>query len=149
MSDYHPVVSVSETIEASPSQVWDAATHKTGVMFMGADVKTDWREGHPITFKGEWKGKTFDDKGEVKTFEQEKKLAFTHFSSLSGKADSPQNYNLVSIELHPNGTQTGVTLTQSMHRGAEEPSSETVAEFEKNWRMMLSKLKDEAEHPTS
>ena len=148
MGDFHPVVSVSETIDASPSRVWDAATHKTGVMFMGADVKTDWHEGHPITFKGEWKGKTFEDKGEVKTFDQEKKLAFTHFSPSSGKADSLQNYNLVSIELHPKGAQTDVTLTQSMHREAEEPSSDTVAEFEKNWRMMLSKLKNEAERAT-
>lgn len=97
MGDFHPLVTVSETIDASPSRVWDTATHKTGVMFMGADVKTDWHEGHSITFKGEWKGKTFEDKGNVETFEEPKRLAFTHFSPASGKADLPENYNLVSI----------------------------------------------------
>ena len=145
MGDYHPVASVKETIDASPSQVWDTATHKTGVMFMGADVKTDWHEGHPITFKGEWKGKTFEDKGQVEIFDKEKRLAFTHFSPTSGKTDRPENYNLVTIELQPRGPRTDVTLTQSIHRQAEEPDPGTVAEFEKNWRIMLSKLKDEAE----
>ena len=145
MGDFHPVVSVSETINATPSRVWDVATHKTGVMFMGSDVKTDWHEGHSIKFNGEWKGKLFEDRGEVETFEREKRLAFTHFSPSSGQADRPENYNLVSIELHPKGAQTDVTLTQSIHRDAQEPSPDTAAEFEKNWRMMLSRLKDEAE----
>ena len=148
MGDFHPVVSVSETIDASPSRVWDVATHNTGVMFMGSDVKTDWQEGHSITFKGEWNGKAFEDKGKVKTFERQKKLAFTHFSPSTGKADRPENYNLVSIELNPKGQQTDVSLTQSIHWQAEAPSPDAAAEFEKNWRMMLAKLKDEAERPT-
>jgi len=145
MDDFQPLVSVSETIDASPSQVWEIATRKTGVMFMGADVKTNWQEGHSIIFKGEWKGKAFEDKGEVETFDIEKKLAFTHFSPMSGKRDSPENYNLVSIELRPNGSQTDVRLTQSIHEQADEPSRETVAEFKKNWEMMLAKLKEETE----
>lgn len=146
MGNFRPLVTVSEEIAASPSKVWDIATHKTGVMFMGADVTTDWHEGHPITFNGEWKGKAFEDKGTVDTFDKEKKLAFTHFSPASGKADQPENYNLVSIELHPEGTRTSVRLTQSIHPDADKPSAETVAEYEKNWKMMLAKLRDEAEH---
>lgn len=145
MRGYRPLVSVSETVDASPAKVWETATHRTGVMFMGADVKTDWHEGHSIRFKGEWKGKTFEDKGKVETFDAGKQLAFTHFSPASGKEDSPENYNLVSIELKPNGARTDVTLTQSIHERAEEPNAQTVAEFEKNWQLMLAKLKDEAE----
>lgn len=145
MGDYHPVVSVSETVDASPSEVWDTVTRKTGVMFMGTDVRTDWQEGHAITFKGEWKGKAFEDRGKVAVFDKGKEVAFTHFSPMSGKEDSPENYNLVSIELQPKGAATGVTLTQSIHRQADEPSDEAVAEFEKNWKLMLAKLKNEAE----
>lgn len=145
MGAFSPLIRVSEIVDASPSQVWQAATQKTGLMFMGADVQTDWREGHPITFKGEWKGKPFEDKGQVETFEEERKLAFTHFSPMSGKPDSPENYNLVSIELEPKGEQTDVTLTQAIHDEADRPPQETITEFEKNWRMMLGKLKAEAE----
>ena len=83
MSDYRPVVSVEETIDAAPSKVWETATKKTGVMFMGADVETDWKEGHPITFKGKWQGKSFEDKGKVETVEEGRRLAFTHFSPAS------------------------------------------------------------------
>lgn len=145
MSNYRPVVSVEQTIEAPPPKVWETATRKTGVMFMGADVETDWHEGHSITFKGEWKGKRFEDKGRVETVEEGRRLAFTHFSPASGKKDVPENYNLVSIELRPRGTGTDVTLTQSRHEEAAEPDPETLAEFEKNWKMMLAKLKEAAE----
>jgi uncharacterized protein YndB with AHSA1/START domain len=143
--DFKPLIAVNEMIDATPSSVWDAATHKTGVMFMGADVKTDWHEGHAITFSGEWKGKPYQDKGEVQTFERDKKLAFTHFSQSSGKQDIPENYNLVSIELEPKGEQTSVRLTQSINDKAEKPDVATVAEFEKNWRMMLGNLKKAVE----
>jgi len=145
LSEFTPLIRVSEIVHASPTSVWQTATQKTGLMFMGADVKTDWQEGHPITFKGEWKGKPFEDKGEVETFDEGKKLAFTHFSATAGKPDRPENYNLVSIELEPKGDQTDVTLVQSIHENAEKPSREMIAEFEKNWRMMLGKLKQEAE----
>lgn len=145
MDDFRPLVRVSEIVDAPAAQVWRSATQKTGLMFMGADVKTDWQVGHPITFKGEWKGKPFEDKGKVETFDEERRLAFTHFSPMSGKPDRPENYNLVSIEMAPNGSQTDVTLTQSIHLGADKPPQEAVAEFEKNWRMMLGKLKAAAE----
>ena len=82
MGDFKSLICVSEIVDASPSKVWRTATERTGLMFMGADVRTDWKEGHPISFKGEWKGKPFEDKGEVETFEPERKLAFTHFSPI-------------------------------------------------------------------
>ena len=147
MSDFEPLISIDDVIEANTSDVWDAVTHKTGVMFMGADVKTDRHEGHGITFSGEWKGKRFEDKGEVQTFDPGKRLAFTHFSPSTGKQDSPENYNLVSIELEPQGQQTRVRLTQSINDKADRPDDATVAEFEKNWKMMLSNLKKEVEQP--
>ena len=78
---------------------------------------------------------------------REKRLAFTHFSQSSGKADAPENYNLVSIELEPKGEQTCVRLTQSIDERADRPDESTVAEFEKNWRMMLGNLKKEIEQP--
>ena len=145
MRDFTPLVTVDQVINAKPSEVWDVATRKTGVMFMGADVKTDWHEGHEITFSGEWNGKRFEDKGEVQTFDRDRRLAFTHFSPASGKQDEPENYNLVSIELEPQGERTCVRLTQSINDKAQQPDDATTAEFEKNWRMMLVNLKKEAE----
>jgi hypothetical protein len=33
--------------------------------YLGAEVQTDWQVGSPITFKGEWEGKSYEDKGEI------------------------------------------------------------------------------------
>ena len=32
-------------------------------MFFAADVESDWKIGSPIRFKGEFKGKPYEDKG--------------------------------------------------------------------------------------
>ena len=54
-------------IEASPSEVWGSLTDPEAIKqyFLGADVETDWRVGSPITFRGEWQGKSYEDKGEI------------------------------------------------------------------------------------
>jgi uncharacterized protein YndB with AHSA1/START domain len=146
MPAFKPVVTVEKRIRASAREVWDVLTHKSGVMFMGAEVNTDWNEGHPITFSGNWKGKPYCDKGVVQTFERNRELAFTHFSPLSGKPDVPENYNLVSITLEiEDDSSTKLKLTQSIADNAAEPSPDTLAEFEKNWEAMVEKLKQECE----
>src|SRR4051794_25104358 len=101
MQRFEPVVEVKTLIEAPAEKVWETVTHDTGVMFMGAKVDTDWVEGHPITFAGEWKGKKYEDHGEIQRVDREKRVSFTHFSGMSGKEDRPENYNLVTLELTP------------------------------------------------
>src|SRR3989442_10144144 len=48
--------------------------------YLGAEVETDWQVGSPITFKGDWEGKPYEDKGEILVFEPERKLAYSHRS---------------------------------------------------------------------
>ena len=45
-------------------------------------------------------------------FEPEKRLVSTHWSPLSGVADSPENYHTVAYELSAQDGDTVVTLTQ-------------------------------------
>ena len=56
---------VSELMESNPAEVWDALTdpEKIRQYYLGADVTTDWKVGSPITWRGEWEGKTYSDKG--------------------------------------------------------------------------------------
>jgi uncharacterized protein YndB with AHSA1/START domain len=126
---------------ASATDVWEAATHWTGVMFMGSKVSTNWHAGHSITLKG----KQYKDRGKVATFQRNKLLEFTYYSPLSGKADEPDNYNLVSISLQSTDGGTQVTITQSLAANAEPPDDETLKEFEKNWQAMLENLRSAAE----
>ena len=138
---------VSTTIDAPPAKVW--ATLMTPAafkqFFFGSDVATDWKVGSPITFSGEWKGKPYQDKGVVKTADVGKRLAFTHWSPLSGLEDTPENYHLVSFDLAPSGAGTAVVLTQ-VNQSDEEPlTAEHRAEYDKNWAMVLAGLKKATE----
>ena len=133
---------VSTTIAAPPAEIWAALTTPATIKryFFGADVKSDWEAGSPITFSGEFDGKPYKDKGEILEVEPEKRLAYTHFSDASGKPDKPENYHHVTYELEPAGDQTRVSIIQD---GAE--SEEAKAASEKNWRAVLDGLKEVVE----
>ena len=121
----------SRTIPASTDRVWETLTSREGMKayMMGADVETDWQVGHPITMQGEFKGKSFKDTGEVRSFEPGKKLAYTHRSG-----GDPAAEHLVTFELKPQGDATEVVVTQDGGDAAHR------AEYEKSWAMMLEGL---------
>ena len=137
-------------IRASRADVWRALTDPNEIKryFMGdADVHTDWKVGSPITFRGEWNGQTFEDKGEIVTFEPEREIAYSHFSPMTGKPDEPENYHLVDITLGGDDGSTTVTLEQSnLTGGVTEEDEQNRAAFEQNWQDMLDKLKSTTEH---
>ena len=122
---------VSRTIPAGPGKVWETLTSREGMKayMMGADVATDWSVGSAITMQGEFKGKTFKDTGEVRSFEPGRKLSYTHRSG-----GDPAKEHLVTFELKPQGEFTEVVVTQD-GGGAEQR-----AEYEKTWAMMLEGL---------
>lgn len=134
---------VETTISAPPPGVWKALMTPSSFkqFFFGSDVHTDWKVGSPITFRGEWKGKPYEDKGVVKTVDENRRLAFTHWSPLSGMADVPENYHIVSFDLSPAGNGTKVVLTQVNQNDAEPLTAENRAEYDKNWTMVLEGLK--------
>lgn len=135
---------VSREIRATPKDVWKALTTPALLKryFMGADVESDFKVGSPITFRGEFKGRAYQDKGEIKVATPDKRLEFSHFSPLTGLPDKPENYHLVSIVLSARDGATTVTLTQSNLQGGPKPSDAKMrAEYEKNWAGVLAGLK--------
>src|SRR5471032_2610812 len=40
-------------------------------------------------------------------------LSFSHWSAMSGQADAPENYHIVTVNLAPEGKETKVILTQA------------------------------------
>jgi uncharacterized protein YndB with AHSA1/START domain len=114
-----PTAQVSKIVGATPAEVWTALTTPTLLKgyFMGADVESDFKVGSPIKFRGNFKGKPYEDKGEIKTAAPQKRLEFSHFSPLSGQPDAPENYHVVSFDLEPSQGATKVTLTQSNLEG--------------------------------
>ena len=134
---------VRTVVKAPQSAVWKALTTPNTLkqFFFGSDVSTDWRVGSPITFSGNWKGKPYTDEGSIQTFDREKRLAFTHWSPLSGMEDRPENYHIVSFDLRPANEGTEVTLTQTNQNDAEPLTPENRQEYAKNWTMVLDGLK--------
>ena len=138
MSDDFTAVA-STSISAPAEVVWDAFLNPEAVqLFMfGARVTSDWHEGHPIKWSGTWKGKRYEDKGTVLRVKPLRLLQFSHFSTLSGKPDRPENYHIVTIELTAQDHHTDVKITQERN-----DSRETKVRSEENWNAMLSSLKN-------
>jgi uncharacterized protein YndB with AHSA1/START domain len=132
----------STTIDTPVANVWRAlVTPETIKRYMfGATVVSDWKEGSPITWKGEWKGKLYEDRGEIVRFDPGRTLRYTHWSPLSGVPDAPENRHTVTIELEGHGAHTVVSLSQDGNRTAEER-----AHSEETWKQMLAGLKKVAE----
>jgi uncharacterized protein YndB with AHSA1/START domain len=126
------------TIHAPASKVWDAITKPDLIKqyLFGTDVISEWKVGSPIIYKGEWQGKSFEDKGKILKLEPEKLLMSTHWSPLSGVPDSPENHHTVTYTLNGTGDSTEVTITQDNNANAEEK-----AHSEQNWRTVLEGMK--------
>src|ERR687897_2681922 len=88
----------SITIDAPASKVWEALTTPDLIRrwFFGVDTETDWAEGSPIVHRGEYKGRPYEDKGTILKVDPGLLLVHTHWSPVSGLADSPENYQEVS-----------------------------------------------------
>jgi uncharacterized protein YndB with AHSA1/START domain len=136
------VANAQIAIDAPPAEVWKALTEPRAIKqyMFGADVKSQWKVGSDITWSGEMKGKPYKDKGKILAFERERKPAYSHFSPLAGKPDKPENYHDVTIRLDGDDDRTKVTLSQDNNADARAK-----AESEKNWKAMLSGLKDYVE----
>jgi uncharacterized protein YndB with AHSA1/START domain len=131
------------TIDAHRDVVWRALTDPAMVkQYMhGTNMETDWQVGSPITWKGEWQGKPYEDKGTIVAVEPRKLLKVTHWSPMGGSEDKPENYHTVTYALVENGHETLLTLEQDNNPSQE--AADTMAE--KNWGPVLEGLKAAAE----
>jgi uncharacterized protein YndB with AHSA1/START domain len=133
------VATAEVRIHAPRGKVWEALTKPDLIKqyLFGTDVTTDWQVGSPITYRGEWKGKAYEDKGRVVRVEPETLLVSTFWSSLSGLPDVPENYKTVTYALADEGGATRVSLTQDNNASREEADHSR-----RNWEMVLGTLKE-------
>ena len=126
------------TINAPASEVWQALIdpEKVKQYLFGTQVTTDWQVGSPITYRGTWQGKVYEDKGKVIQNEAEKLLVSTFWSSLSGKPDRPENYNTIRFELSKLYDATRLTITQDNNASQEEADHSS-----QNWSTVLQEIK--------
>ena len=66
-------------VHAPAAKVWEALTNPAMIKqyLFGTEAISDWKVGSPITYKGEWQGKQYEDKGTIVELEPEKRLVST------------------------------------------------------------------------
>ena len=62
-----PTAEVTTEIRATPDEIWKALTTPSLLkkFFMGSDIESDFKVGSPIGFRGVFKGREYEDKGEI------------------------------------------------------------------------------------
>ena len=136
------VASADIEIAASPEQVWRGLTDPDLIeqYMFGSRVETDWQPGSPISWKGSYEGRPYEDRGEIVEVVDNERLTMTHFSPLSGQPDEPGNYHTLTYMIVGNADGTRLTLSQDNNATQDE------AEHSRdNWQTMLSGLKNVVE----
>jgi uncharacterized protein YndB with AHSA1/START domain len=126
-------------IAVSPMLVWRALTDRETIKkyFFGTEAISDWQQGSSLVFRGEWEGKSYEDKGKIHMAIPGKLLVYDYWSGFSGLEDIPENYSLVSYTLDKSGDGTRITLTQKGFAGEEAQ-----AHADGGWTMVLKNLKE-------
>ena len=130
-------LSESIGINAPASKVWDALTNPEliKVYFFGTECITDWKKGSPISFKGTYEGKAYEDKGNILDIEAEKFILYNYWSSFT--EDIPANYSVIKYELLPDRDKTQFTVIQEGFKTKEAHDHSTA-----NWRYIMESLKN-------
>jgi uncharacterized protein YndB with AHSA1/START domain len=125
-------------IRASTARVWDALTNPEVIKqyLFGTQASADWRVGGTITYRGEWEGKPYEDRGTILAIEPESLLKTTYWSSFSGVEDRPENYNTITYDLEGDGEHTTLSIRQENNR-----NKESAEHSEANWQSVLKTLK--------
>jgi uncharacterized protein YndB with AHSA1/START domain len=132
--------SASIEIKAPARRVWRALTTPDLIQrwFFGVRTETDWRPGSPIVHRGELQGRPYEDKGTILRVEPDELLVHTHWSSMSGTPDAPENYQEVEWALREHDDET-TELTVSE---TNVPSEQAKQMSEQGWEASLRALKD-------
>ena len=61
------IATATVTIDAPRARVWQALVTPSEIKqyMFGTTVSSDWKRDSSITWKGEWKGKAYEDKGKI------------------------------------------------------------------------------------
>jgi uncharacterized protein YndB with AHSA1/START domain len=125
---------VTAVLQAPINRVWQALIDPDEIAkyMMGTQVTSDWKEGSVIHWKGEWKGRVFEDTGTVLEVREPELMKYSHRS----KADSNDHEHVVTIEVKEVAGVSHLRLTQGNNSTAEEKEQAV-----DNWTLMLDGLK--------
>ncbi len=126
------------TINTSAERVWDALTNPKLIKqyMFGTNAISDWKKGSSVVYRGEWEGKSYEDKGTILEVDEPHKMVMSYFSPMSGAADVPENYMTITyiVEERDGATTLRITQDNSKDQASADKSSS-------NWTMILNTIK--------
>jgi uncharacterized protein YndB with AHSA1/START domain len=138
--------STAVTINASPAEVWSALTVPErmtkwmGDPEMALEVHSSWGIETPILIRGFHHTK-FENKGIVLKYEKERRLSYSHLSSVSRLPDKQENYSILEFLLTPIENHTLLSLT------IENFPTETIRKhLEFYWKTTMLTIKENVEN---
>jgi len=131
------VITYETTINASLEKVWEALTNPDIVKkyFFGSELESTYEVGTPIYFRGDWEGKSYEDKGIIKEYTANKSLTYSYLSNWSELPDEEDNYLMVRYEISPAPIGTKLLITQSNY------DAEKAAHSLQNWEGIIGEMK--------
>ena len=125
-------------INASPSRIWEAMIRPeiAKEYFFGAEILTDWKKGSPITFKGEFNGNKYKEKGIILNIEPNSQLQYSHWSHFDGLPDEPENYRTWTFDITGKNETTLLTISED-----NIPTEKQKNRSDEFWKEALLKIK--------
>lgn len=125
-------------INASSPAVWEALVQPETAKeyFFGAEIVTDWKTGSPITFKGEFNGNKYEEKGVLLNVEPNIQLQYSHWSNFDGLPDEPENYRTWTFDIHEQDGTTKLSITED-----NIPTEKQRNRSDEFWNEALVKIK--------
>lgn len=126
------------TINAPVAKVWESLVtpEMAKQYFWGAEVSSDWTVGSSITFRGEFNGNQYEEKGEILQFQPESLLQYSHWSDLENLPDVPENYRNWTFRLTQEDTTVSLTVTED-----NIPTEKQKERSEEFWAGVLKTIK--------
>jgi uncharacterized protein YndB with AHSA1/START domain len=133
---------VETVVDAPIEALWDSLMDpkKSAEYFWGITFVSDLKAGSPITWSGEWEGKSFVDRGVILEIQRPRVFRYDYFSAVAGLPDLPENHRLVTYSFDPAPGGVRLSISQDKAKTREEAEHS-----EKNWMSIIAAIKDKLE----
>lgn len=125
-------------IDASSADVWDTFMNPANAKeyFFGAEVRSDWIEGSPITFTGEFIGNAYHEKGTILQYRPERLVQYSRWSDLEQLPKLPENYRNWTFHIESGDPEVVLSVTED-----NIPDETRRARSDEFWSDVLSTIK--------
>ncbi|MCD9019018.1 SRPBCC domain-containing protein [Parachryseolinea silvisoli] len=140
------VIKNTISIQASPSEVWDALVNpvKTKQYMFGCETVSDWKVGSQLLWTGVFDGKELVAvKGEILEIQPGKRLVYTTIDPNSTIDDVSENYLRVTYDLKPDNGYTVLHVEQGDYAIVAEGERRYQEAFNggEGWNPILMEIK--------